>query len=245
MENLYKKENGRYEVMGGSQINTTISEAIAEARRRNREITFEFNGVDVTVTGDSDHKLILRDWDRALNGYIDKAVKPNPAAELTHAEIQSDAHIEEKNELRRRESRKRYDDEAATKSKLIQDRLVNTPAMELVDEEGWQKFKDNNTDPYGGAVVTYSERWARLMQVEVAAGKPLADIADATSQEADLEGITGFMYGCAVSTLAKVWKHGEELRRWHNIKTQIRDEGQKANDSGGVLNPALLSVGKA
>jgi hypothetical protein len=42
--------------------------------------------------------------------------------------------------------------------------------------------------------------------------------------------------------LASCWEHGEELRRWHNLKTQIRDEGEKANESGGVLNPALLNI---
>jgi hypothetical protein len=35
----------------------------------------------------------------------------------------------------------------------------------------------------------------------------------------------------------------EELRRWHNLRTQIGDEGEKANEDGGVLNPALLRVG--
>jgi hypothetical protein len=51
------------------------------------------------------------------------------------------------------------------------------------------------------------------------------------------------MYGCAVSILAKCWQHGDQLRRWHNLKTQIRDEGERANESGGVLNPALLNIG--
>ncbi|OGY43761.1 MAG: hypothetical protein A3B89_02785 [Candidatus Buchananbacteria bacterium RIFCSPHIGHO2_02_FULL_40_13] len=115
--------------------------------------------------------------------------------------------------------------------------------MELADEAGWQKFKDMNTDGYGGAVVTYSERWARLMQVEMANGKNLEDVADAAYHEANLEGITGFMYECAVSTLAACWKHGDRLRRWHNLKTQIGNEGEKANESGGVLNPTLLSLG--
>jgi len=32
------------------------------------------------------------------------------------------------------------------------------------------------------------------------------------------------------------------LRKWHNIKTQIGNEGEKANASGGVLNPALLNI---
>jgi len=53
----------------------------------------------------------------------------------------------------------------------------------------------------------------------------------------------GFMYGCAVSTLAKFWEFGEDLRRWSNLDMQIGHEGEKANADGGVLNPALISIG--
>lgn len=74
-------------------------------------------------------------------------------------------------------------------------------------------------------------------------GKKLEDCAAELSSVCDSEGITGSMYGCAVGILAKCWQHGEELRRWHNSKTQLRDEGDRANDSGGVLNPAVLGFG--
>lgn len=121
--------------------------------------------------------------------------------------------------------------------------LVDGPAtMALADADGWGKAKAANADPYGGAVITYAERWARLMEARMSKGERIADIADECSHLADEEGITGFMYGAAVSTLARVWKHGEALRLWHNLKTQIRDEGEKANEYGGVLNPALLSI---
>lgn len=114
--------------------------------------------------------------------------------------------------------------------------------MKLKDAELWQKCKDNNQDPYGNACVTYAERWANLMEKEMAAGKPLINIAESTSREADTEGITGFMYGAAVSMLSGCWDHGEELRRWHNKETQIGTEGDAANESGGVLNPAVLNA---
>jgi len=53
------------------------------------------------------------------------------------------------------------------------------------------------------------------------------------------------MYGWAVSFLASFWKYGEELRRWHNLDTQLGDEGEQANkEKGATLNPALLSIGK-
>ena len=81
------------------------------------------------------------------------------------------------------------------------------------------------------------------MQAKIDAGEPLESIADDCSHVADDEGITGFMYGAAVSMLAQCWIHGEQLRRWHNLKTQLGNEGERANESGGVLNPALLSIG--
>lgn len=115
--------------------------------------------------------------------------------------------------------------------------------MELKDAAGWEKAKAANTDPYGGRVMSYAEDWANLMEARMAAGETIKQCAQPTSREADTDGITGFMYGAAVSTLAQVWAHGDELRRWHNLKTQIGHEGERANESGGTLNPALLNIG--
>jgi hypothetical protein len=118
--------------------------------------------------------------------------------------------------------------------------------MKLKDTEGWNKSVEvNKDDDYGAEITRYSEAWADLMEAEIAQGKTVAQCADETGSQADNNGgITGFMYGCAVGILSKVWEHGEELRRWHNLKTQIGTEGEKANESGGVLNPALLCIGE-
>lgn len=115
--------------------------------------------------------------------------------------------------------------------------------MKLKDAAGWQKGLDNNRDGYGAAVFKYAERWADLMEEAMAGGAKLRDVAKDLSHKADTEGITGFMYGAAVSILSQAWEHGEELRRWHNLDTQIQDEGERANESGGTLNPALLNIG--
>jgi hypothetical protein len=106
----------------------------------------------------------------------------------------------------------------------------------------WDEQVRINDDPYGKATVDYAKRWAELMEQRMAIGEKLNDIAKITSHEADTDGITGFMYGCAVGILASIWEHGEKLRRWHNLDTQIHDEGEKANASGGVLNPAVLNI---
>ncbi len=116
--------------------------------------------------------------------------------------------------------------------------------MELKDAEGWKKANAANppSEPYGHRIMTYSEQWADLMEAAMAKGIALKDCAERTSRQADTDGITGFMYGAAVSTLAAVWKHGDELRRWHNLATQIGTEGERANETGGTLNPALLNI---
>lgn len=115
----------------------------------------------------------------------------------------------------------------------------------ITGEEAWKRcVAAQGDDAYGLAVCDYAERWADLMEpvVDERGLEHLPDIADSTSHEADTEGITGFMYGCAVQMLARFWIYGEGLRRWHNLKTQFRDEGERANESGGVLNPALITI---
>ncbi len=109
-------------------------------------------------------------------------------------------------------------------------------------EEEYREYVRKNQDSYSSGVVHFSERWALMMEGAIRVGRLLKEIADELSHQADTEGITGFMYGCAVKELSHFWVHGEELRRWHNLKTQIGNEGEKANKSSGVLNPALLSI---
>jgi len=124
--------------------------------------------------------------------------------------------------------------------------------MQIVEgkEEEYQEYVTINSpitkdDPigYGRRVITYGEDWAGLMEKRMANGEALVDIAQETSREADTDGITGFMYGCAVKALAYFWVHGKELRKWHNLDMQLDNEGERANEEGTVLNPALLTIG--
>lgn len=112
--------------------------------------------------------------------------------------------------------------------------------FEISDQEKWDSWVKNNSDSYGGGCIRYAARWASTMDKLIAAGSKLEDIVKATSHVADTEGITGFMYGCAVTMLADCWTHGEQLRKWSNLDQQLENEGELANESGDVLNPALL-----
>lgn len=225
-----------------SLIIESIREMIELAKKGKFTAKQKLNGVTIMVNGDSNADLIFRDQQRAQSGYIKGAVGPYPKAELTAKDKESDARVEAKNEQRRQERDREAQIQYDAHRERVEAKLINAPGIELADEAGWQKSKKVNSDGYGGAIMTYAERWARLMQVEMSNGKKLADVADATSQEADLEGMSGFSYGCAVSQLASCWKHGDELRRWHNLDAQLGDEGEKANESGGVLNPALIGI---
>jgi len=109
-------------------------------------------------------------------------------------------------------------------------------------EEKWNKGLEKNSDPYGNAVFVYAKSWAELMEESIDKGNEIQDIAKELSHKADTDGITGFMYGAAVATLAGCWKYGEELREWHNLDAQIGSEGEEANKKGTTLNPALLSI---
>lgn len=108
-------------------------------------------------------------------------------------------------------------------------------------EQDYKDWLDKNTDPYGRGCFTYAERWAEMMEnlIESSTDEPMkviVDNADRLSHEADTEGITGFMYGCAVSILSQCWKYGEELRKWHNKEYNYEGDG--------VVNPAVLTVSK-
>lgn len=55
-------------------------------------------------------------------------------------------------------------------------------------------------------------------------------------------GITGFMAGAVATMVSQCHSRGEEFRRAWNSEVQIGNEGDKVNDNGGVLNPAIITV---
>ena len=107
-------------------------------------------------------------------------------------------------------------------------------------EQDYKEWYNKNSDPYGHACFTYAERWAELLEnsIENSTGEPMkviVDNADRLSCEADTEGITGYMYGMAVSILSQCWEYGEALRKWHNKEYNYEGDG--------VVNPAVLTIG--
>lgn len=110
--------------------------------------------------------------------------------------------------------------------------------MQILESEieHWNSFVEKNQDPYGYGVVKYAISWANLMEKEINTNhKELKNIAEKTSFEADIDGITGFMYGCTISILSQCWIYGKELKEWHN---------KKYNYNGNeIINPVIINRG--
>lgn len=221
----------------GQTIDHAIAKAIEIARLIEQRVSFGFNGVEIVVLGTSDPALIYRDWSRSMSGYIGKRVGPFPAPVLTADEQASDARVKAENDARLRASEARYAREAAEKKAALEAKLADCPPATLNRDE-WEKGYSAQESGYGRAVFEFADTWARLMEREIAAGATLPLVADECSSAADAGyGITGFMYGCAVSILASAWVHGDELRRWHNGKYGVPPENP------GTVNPAILTIG--
>ena len=114
--------------------------------------------------------------------------------------------------------------------------------MKIVNgkEKEYKDWYDKNSDPYSRACFTYAERWAEMLEELIKESddspfKVIVDNAERLSNEADTEGITGFMYGCAISILSQSWEYGEWLRKWHNKEYNY--------DGDGVVNPAIMTIG--
>lgn len=122
------------------------------------------------------------------------------------------------------------------KVRQFQKRNADFTIADKKKQEEWENCKAiNSKDGYSNCVIDYTILWAQYMEYLMAKhDKKLSDVWDMSSHLADIYGITGFMYGCAVSILSSVWKYGEELRVQHNSKYN--------HEGDGVVNPAILTI---
>ncbi len=67
-----------FQVIGGMDINEAIEKAKASVCD-NQTVTFQFNGVAVTVDKSSDVQLLAKDFFLAFDGDIEKKIGPEPS----------------------------------------------------------------------------------------------------------------------------------------------------------------------
>lgn len=210
------------DVFCGDHINDACARAVALAASENCAVEFSFNDQLVTALPTDTSEELVKRW--------------HDESDRRRAEYEASPEYKKSQEEWVRK-------EAAEQAALTEALAAAPETMSLKDPDGWAEAVKVNNDPYGAGVINYADKWARLMEARISNGESVAAVAKECSHLADADGITGFMYGCAVGILAQVWIHGEELRKWHNLDTQIGTEGEKANESGGILNPALLNIG--
>jgi len=221
-----------FKVMPGERFENVATKAKQAAEISNEVISYLFNDIICKVNQDTNLDHLYRDY---LNAFIMewKEIGPNCPAVYSQ-EVQDELDSRNKAaEIKAQEQRRLWETEEKKKLEAFNEKTKGIE-IEYSDKQAFEDWKAKNSDGYGACIFKFAESWAKLMQVEMAKGKKLHECAQQASFEADTEGITGFMYGAAVSILSQCWKHGEELRKWHN-----KDYGHEGD---GVVNPAVLTI---
>jgi hypothetical protein len=111
----------------------------------------------------------------------------------------------------------------------------------ITNQEAWDKWVESNSDPYGKACVDVAREVMRLLDERQEFDTHV--IVCEADENIEAGGITGFMAGAVAQMVSQCHSRGEEFRRRWNVDNQIGQEGERANEGKGVLNPALLNIG--
>lgn len=220
-----------YETHAGETF-SKVAERCQKMTSENRDVEFNFNGITCFVSTKTNLDHLFRDY---MNAHSMNWKYIGPDCEEEYPEYIS-AEIKkrkEESERRQQEATERYAAEERAGRERLEKKTAGISFL-TNDQEKYDSWKAKNTDPYGAATFEYAEFWAKLMQVEINNGKSVADCAKECEKDLYFLGITGFMYGMAVSILSACWKHGEELRVYHNK--------EYGHEGSGVVNPAVLTI---
>ena len=113
-------------------------------------------------------------------------------------------------------------------------------------QEDWQKWVDNNDDPYGKCCVDVARRVMELLDLPEHAGplhagySPDLQTPHGLICKADNDikagGITGFMAGAATQMVSHCHSRGDEFKKAHNEQYGVTD------DKAAAVNPALVTI---
>lgn len=227
-------KNYNYLVMPGNNFDSAAQNAQQIAKEKGIIVEFTFNGVLCRVNKHTNLEWLYRDYSNSWTMEW-KTVGPD-CVEKYSEEVQTD--LEKRMKIRDEERAQEEAEYLANESKERAnfETRIQGVKLELSDAEGWEKSRKINSDGYGSSALDYAEGWAKLMQLEIAKGRTIAECYDYTQEGLGFFGITGFQFGCAVSILSQTWKHGEELRKVHNKKYGVSE------DKKGTVNPAILTI---
>jgi len=216
----------------GDYLPNVAEKAKNIAKSDNCIVEFLFNEILVRVDKDSDLERLsevysdayIMDWSEIGPEYV--AYDLDTQIELDWRRMKRAEEMEA--------MQKAYELEEKAARLALETKLKGVKVM-WGDIDVWNKSLEANAgSDYGLAALEYAESWAKLMQLELAKGKTVQECYQEVQSELDFMGITGFMYGCAVSVLASAWAYGEELRKAHN--------NEYGHDGEGTVNPAVFSI---
>jgi len=221
MKALWVDSNGVLNARAGTYINDSIAEAIELSANEGRLVTFYACwGVTVNVRADSNAELILRDWERAADEKIPKNIGPYPTPDLSREERKSDMRINAANlnDWRTREVARKAENRA--KREAFETKFASVP-IELIDTAWWDELHNMATDDSDKELLAIAGLWARLMQLKIANGEKLEEVAWTTLVEACMNRDARDVAKDAVAALSLCWKYGEQLERlWSTSQTR-------------------------
>lgn len=94
--------------------------------------------------------------------------------------------------------------------------------MKVKNQKAWEEFLAvRPADSYEGKIVRWAMQWADRMEVELAKGAKLENIAERTL---DLPGAAVILSNTqlvqAIVALVRFWVHGDELQKWREANWQ-------------------------
>lgn len=110
----------------------------------------------------------------------------------------------------------------------------------IKNKAAFKKYEDNNVDPYGKCCVDVARRAIEILDTQKGDYDPHEIICQASRELK--AGISGFMAGCISQMVIECHDKGEDFRKKWNLDCQINKEGEEANKTGGILNPALINI---
>jgi hypothetical protein len=111
--------------------------------------------------------------------------------------------------------------------------------MSITKQEDWDKWVNNNSDPYGKVAIDVAREVMRLLDEREGDFDTHKIICEA-DENIKTGGITGFMASCVAQMVSHCHSRGEEFRRKWNIDY----DSEKSNEKeGAVVNPAILTIG--
>jgi hypothetical protein len=228
-------ENYKLDARAGNNFTDVAQKAKQIANEKAVTVEFDFNGVTCLVNASTNLEWLYRDYSNSWT--MEWKTVGADCVEKYSKEVQTE--FERKTKIAEEKAKKANAEYRAKEAKEKKEFKVKVQGveLELSDADGWKKAREVNSDGYGGAALDYAEGWAKLMQIEIAKGKTVAECYDYSQKGLGFLGITRFQFGCAVSTLSQTWKHGEELRKVHNKKYGVSE------DKEGTVNPAILTIG--